>query len=238
MCQASLHRVFFRNHNRNTDGHVVCDDPDDVDTCHGFLLAVYVNDLSGNKAQFFRRYQRERPEPVTILSNSDMESAQFLRHAHERLVEFHLYDNTEGGYTGAEATAAFRGVSPPPMGVLSTWNTAVPWAGGAWHSWTDLSNVDKAMAPLVDHNILVVNEAYSLLHGWAEGSIKNSDGMCSVIVVVNWWIVSSCSHTTRKCFRSSSEQVFRYSPSLEFHFYGSRTSRVANQLGRMYCCCT
>lgn len=158
------------------DGHFVCDDDNDVETCHGFLLAVYVNDLSGNKAQFFRRYQRDRPEPVTILSESDLESAQFLRHAHERLVDYHLYDNTNGNYTGAEVTAAFRGVEPPPMGVLSTWNVAVPWAGGAWHSWTDLDNVDKAISPLVDHNIFVVNEAYSLLHGWAEGSVKNADG--------------------------------------------------------------
>jgi hypothetical protein len=58
---------------------------------------------------------------------------------------------------------------------LSTWNTDIPWAGGAWHLWTDLNNVETAMQPFVDHNIYVINEAYSLLHGWAEGSLKLGD---------------------------------------------------------------
>jgi len=157
------------------DGHIRCDDPDDVDTCHGFLLAVYANDLSGNKAQFFRRYQRERPEPVTIMSSSDLESAQFLRHAHSRMEEYILYENANASYTGSQAQAAFRGVSAPEFGVLSTWNVAIPWAGGAWHAWTDLDNVVQAMMPLANENIHVINEAYSLLHGWAEGSVKLAD---------------------------------------------------------------
>lgn len=121
---------------RYHDGHFQCDDPNDLETCHGFLLAVYANDLSGNKAQFFRRFQRDRPEPVTILSgSSSLEAEWFLQHAHDRLVEYHLYDNTNANYTGAQATNAFRGVDPPTFCVLSTWNTAVPWAGGAWHTW-------------------------------------------------------------------------------------------------------
>jgi hypothetical protein len=120
---------------RYHDGHYICDDDTNIETCHGFLLAVYANDLSGNKAQFFRRYQRDRPEPVTILSNSDLESAQFLQHAHDRLLQYHLYENTNASYTGFEATAAFANVNPPEFGVLSTWNEAIPWAGGAWHTW-------------------------------------------------------------------------------------------------------
>lgn len=157
------------------DGQVECIDEDDLDTCHGFLLAVYVNDLSGNKAQFFRRYQRERPEPVTIISNTDLEGAELLRHAHSRLEEFHLYGNPNATYTGSQAQTVFSETSPPVFAVLSTWNTDIPWAGGAWHMWTDLDNVDTAMQPFVDHNIFVINEAYSLLHGWAEGSLKLGD---------------------------------------------------------------
>jgi hypothetical protein len=157
------------------DGPVHCDDEDDPETCHGFLLAVYTNDLSGNKAQFFRRYQRDREEPVTIFSNKDLEGAELLKHAHERLVEFHQLYNVGGNYTGFEATQAFNGVEPPPYAFLATWNTAVPWAGGAWHSWTDLDNIELAKQPFVGHNLFVVNEAYSLLQGWAEGAVKLAD---------------------------------------------------------------
>jgi Hint-domain len=138
-------------------------------------LAVYVNDLSGNKAQFFRRYQRERPEPVSIISNTDLEGAQLLEHAHSRLEEFHLYNNPNATYTGSQAQTVFSETSPPVFAVLSTWNTDIPWAGGAWHSWTDLDNVATAMQPFDEYNIFVINEAYSLLHGWAEGSLKLGD---------------------------------------------------------------
>jgi uncharacterized membrane protein YgcG len=158
-----------------TDGQVECLDDADPTTCHGFLLAVYVNDLSGNKAQFFRRYQREKPEPVTIISNTDLEGAEFLKHAHGRLEEFHLYNNPNASYTGSEAISIFGETSPPTFAVLSTWNSDIPWAGGAWHMWTDLDNVETAMQPFVEHNIYVINEAYSLLHGWAEGSLKLGD---------------------------------------------------------------
>ncbi|KAG7373260.1 Hint-domain containing protein [Nitzschia inconspicua] len=160
---------------RYHDGPVYCDDEDDPDTCHGFLLAVYTNDLSGNKAQFFSRYQREREEPVTIFTNNDLEGAELLRHAHRRLEDFHKLYNTNGNYTGFAATQAFNGVEPPPYAYLSTWNNAIPWAGGAWHAWTELSNIDTAKQPFVDHNLFFVNEAYSLLQGWAEGAVKLAD---------------------------------------------------------------
>lgn len=160
---------------RYHDGQVQCDDENDVDTCHGFLLAVYANDLSGNKAQYFRRFQRERPEPVTILTQKDLEGAEFLKHAHDRLVQFHLYNNVGAPYTGFEASQVLADTEVPQFAVLSTWNTAVPWAGGAWHSWTDTTNIRVATSPFAEHGIHVVNEAYSLLHGWAEGSIKVAD---------------------------------------------------------------
>ena len=138
-------------------------------------MAVYANDLSGNKAQYFRRFQRERPEPVTFISNQDLESREFLRHAHQRLLNYHLEEETESELTGFQVDQLFRAVQLPTFAVLATWNTAVPWAGGAWHTWTDLSNVQIAKQPFVDRNIFVINEAFSLLHGWAEGSIKVAD---------------------------------------------------------------
>jgi hypothetical protein len=104
-----------------------------------------------------------------------LEGRQFLQHAHDRLVEYHLYEKTDGNYTGFEANKIFGETNPPEFAVLSTWNGAVTWAGGAWHSWTDLSAIDLALEPFVKDNIFVVNEAFSLLHGWAEGSVKLGD---------------------------------------------------------------
>ena len=109
------------------DGQVQCDDENDIDTCHGFLLAVYANDLSGNKAQYFRRFQRERPEPVTIISDKDMEGAEFLQHAHDQLMHYHLYDKIDAPYTGFEASQILSDAPPPTFATLSTWNTAIPW---------------------------------------------------------------------------------------------------------------
>lgn len=95
------------------------------DGCHGFLLADYVHDFAGDQAQYFRRYQRDRPEPVTIISNTDIEGAQFLNHAHARLVEYHLYENQNASYTGFEAETVFRKADPPEFAVLATWNIGV-----------------------------------------------------------------------------------------------------------------
>jgi hypothetical protein len=139
------------------------------------LLAVYANDLSGNKAQFFRRYQRNREEPVTIIADQDLEGKELLAHAHKRLMDYHLYEKLDANYTGFEANQILRDIEPPSFGILSTWNTAIPWAGGAWHAWTDTSKIELAKQPFVEDDIFVVNEAYSLLQGWAEGSLKAAD---------------------------------------------------------------
>lgn len=48
-------------------------------------------------------------------------------------------------------------------------------SGGGWHHWTDLTKVEKAIAPLNDYNIHVINEAFSKLQGWAEGSLLLAD---------------------------------------------------------------
>lgn len=64
---------------------------------------------------------------------------------------------------------------PPTFAVLATWNEAIPWVGAAYHGWTNLDNIELAMDPFGEFNIHVVGEAYSMLHGWAEGSIKVAD---------------------------------------------------------------
>ena len=158
---------------RYHDGHVKCDA--DGNNCYGFLLAVYAHDYGGVKAQYFRRFQRDRPEPVTIISNTDTEGATFLEHAHSQLRYFHLYENVNASYTGYEGEQAFNNAGPPEFGVLATWNPSTLGAGGGWHGWTDLSNVDKAIAPLNMYNIHVINEAFSYVQGWAEGSLQVAD---------------------------------------------------------------
>lgn len=173
---------------RYHDGHVKCTE----EGCYGFLLADYVHDFSGDQSQYFRRFQRDRPEPVTIISNTDVEGQAFLRHAHDRLTEFHVYENRNASYSGFEAQTIFRRADPPTFAVLATWNIGVSFyvqycvlaysrihalilcyksqtfgAGGAWHHWTDISNVEQALMPMNHIGIHVINEAYSKLQGWA-----------------------------------------------------------------------
>lgn len=157
---------------RYHDGHTECD----IDGgCHGFLLAVYAHDFGGNQAQFFRRYQRDRPEPITIISNTDIEGASFLKHAHDRLKLYHKYHAVNATYTGFEAQQLFDEVNEPTFAVLATWNIGTFGAGGGWHHWTDLNEVNNAIKPLNDYKIHVVNEAYSKLQGWAEGTLLSAD---------------------------------------------------------------
>lgn len=188
---------------RYHDGHVKCTD----EGCHGFLLADYVHDFSGDASQFFRRYQRDRPEPVTIISSTDTEGALFLEHAHSRISNYHIYEAQNVSYTGFQAQQTFRNAPPPEFAVLATWNVAVSpsrygtvlglscltanlacisvviiqtfGAGGAWHHWTDISNVEQATMPMNHIGIHVVNEAYSRLQGWA-GTLKLFLRICIV----------------------------------------------------------
>ena len=67
----------------------------------------------------------DRPEPVTIISNTDVEGASFLQHAHNRLEEFHIYENANANYTGFQASTVFANTDPPLFAVLATWNIGV-----------------------------------------------------------------------------------------------------------------
>ena len=167
---------------RYHDGHVKCkvDDDSGDEKCYGFLLAVYAHDFSGTKAQYFRRFQRDRPEPVTILSSTNPEEEDFLRHAHDRIVNYHVYgDNGEAlnktSYSPYQFRKAMEETVPPTFAVLANWNTAAFGAGGGWHHWTDMSVSEKAMKPMNSLGIHVINEAFSKVQGWAEGSLLLAD---------------------------------------------------------------
>ena len=160
---------------RYHDGDVVCDA--DGANCRGFLLAVYEHDYAGETAMFFRRYQRDRPEPISIISGATPEGAAFLEHAHDRLLEYHTYAAVDGNasYTPYEANEVVGNAPPPTFAVLATWNIATLGAGGGWHGWTDLALADAMPAALAAHGAYVVNEAYSKVQGWAEGSLQAAD---------------------------------------------------------------
>lgn len=167
---------------RYHDGHVKCKPSEDGgdEKCYGFLLAVYAHDFSGTKAQYFRRFQRDRPEPVTILSSTNTEDKEFLKHAHDRIVDFHVYGDNEAvlnatSYSPFQLRREIEAIVPPTFAVLANWNTAVFGAGGGWHHWTDMSLSDKAMKPLNSLGLHVVNEAFSKVQGWAEGSLLLAD---------------------------------------------------------------
>ena len=60
--------------------------------------------------------------------------------------------------------------------MLASWNSSSLGAGvSGWHGWTDLSSVDKAIAPLSFYVIHVVSEAFSFVQRWAEGSLEVAD---------------------------------------------------------------
>jgi hypothetical protein len=160
---------------RYHDGHVKCKDEENKVDCHGFLLAVYSYDFSGAKSQYFQRFQRDRPEPVTIISNTDIEGAAFLKHAHDQMKQYHLYENFNSSYSGFRGAAVFDKSKPPEYAVLATWNIGTYGAGGGWHKWTELDNLESGMKPLNGYRIHVINEAFSKLQSWAEGSLLLAD---------------------------------------------------------------
>jgi len=164
---------------RYHDGHVKCKGEGSDKKCHGFLMTVYAHDYAGEKAMYFRRFQSQRGEATTIISDTDPEGALFLKHAHSRIVDYHVYNMPDDvkakvGKSQFEITQAI-GSQPPPFAVLGTWGTATLGAGGGWHGWTDLTYKGDAMKPLNSYNIHVVNEAYSNVQGWAEGALQLAD---------------------------------------------------------------
>ena len=166
---------------RYHDGDFRCDPAKagQYDACHGFLLTVYAHDYSGEEAIFFRRFQENRADPVTIISNTTVEGRLFLQKAHDRLKDYHktatsLPAGAAAPYQITQVMDAPWNVAPE-FGVLATWNIATAGHGGGWHGWTDLSNKDLSMAPLAGADVHVVNEAFSNVQGWAEGTLQHAD---------------------------------------------------------------
>jgi hypothetical protein len=94
---------------------------------HGFPIA-HANDNSTRL--YFRRYQRERPEPP-LHHRATMDEPSFLQHrARPSRRVSSLREN--GRYTGFEANPFDELTSE--FAVLKIRNGAVTWAGGAWHS--------------------------------------------------------------------------------------------------------
>jgi len=165
---------------RYHDGDVRCTRVgESQESCHGFLLAAYIYDYGGETAMYFRRFQADRKQPVTLISASTAEGKVMLEHAHERLVEYHTYHATlPADLPPYEITKTLQGAEPPQFAVLATWNIGVPWAGGGWHGWTSVNYLQEAMEPLaVTSGIHVVNEAFSNLQAWAEGTLMAADAV-------------------------------------------------------------
>ena len=87
-------------------------------------------------------------------------------------MSFTVYENGNASYTGFQGEQVFNSATLPEFAVLATWNPSTLGAGGGWHGWTDLSSVDKVIAPLNSYGIHVVNEAFSFVQGWDEGSLQ------------------------------------------------------------------
>jgi len=166
---------------RYHDGHVNCDNT--TKECHGFLMTVYANDYAGDKAQYFRRFQSDRGEPVTIISGlKSIEHKSFLQHAHQQLITWHksgmpyAMKQEKMSHLGTYQIEQILNNAPAPdFAVLATWNTATYGAGGGWHGWTNLAHQTRAKQPLNVAGIHLINEAFSNVQGWAEGSLQLAD---------------------------------------------------------------
>jgi len=185
---------------RYHDGHVKCADELDPSTCHGFLQAVYAHDFSGEANMFFRRFQSDRPTPVTMISNATVEGAMFLEKAHESLTEYHKYAANANGYTYADAVQKVERSATPYFAVLATWSAATRGAGAGWHGWTDLRYKEEAENPLADLGIHTINEAFSNVQGWADGSLQRADEVLQAV----WDVATPWSFTV-----TDSPQVVR-----------------------------
>ena len=160
---------------RYHDGDVKCDA--NGQNCHGFLQATYAHDFAGATSMYLRRFQNDRESPATIVGSADPEGANFLQHAHDRVVYYHKYVGaaSDDRYTAFQVRNLHSQTSPPEFAVIAHWNIATPGAGGGWHGWTNLDHTDVALDPLGSYGIHLVNEAFSFVQGWAEGSLQQAD---------------------------------------------------------------
>ena len=162
---------------RYHDGDVKCDA--NGQNCHGFLQATYAHDFAGASSMYLRRFQNDRESPATIIGNADPEGVNFLQHAHDRVIYYHQYAGaaSDDRYTAYEVRNLGTQTPPPEFAVIAHWNIATPGAGGGWHGWTNLDHTNAALDPLGTYGIHLVNEAFSFVQGWAEGSLQQADSV-------------------------------------------------------------
>ncbi|CEL94447.1 unnamed protein product [Vitrella brassicaformis CCMP3155] len=171
---------------RYHDGHIRCRGGSNAtEECYGFLLAVYEHDEAGETARFFRRFQRERGAPYTIIDHDTPEGQLFLDHAHRRVVDFHREGLQNKSLSLYKQTLSLK----PSFAVLSSWYPDTRGHGAGWHRWGAAECHSRSCcsceAPLADLAadpfasagvpIYLVNEAYSDVQGWAEGSLQMAD---------------------------------------------------------------
>ena len=193
---------------RYHDGDVKCDA--NGQNCAGFLLATYAHDHAGTNEMFLGRFKSHRNAPTTIIGNTDPEGAAFLQHAHDRLIYYHKYlgASSDPRYTGFSVRNLQDETSPPDFAVIATWDIGTPGAGGGWHGWIDIdaAKVAVAMDPLGSHGIHVVNEAYSFVQGWAEGTLQLSDSILTQYFGVDRpWSVDNSPLDTATVLRQTKE---------------------------------
>lgn len=137
---------------RYHDGPVVCPEGQQstaADRCDGCLLVHYTSfqdfDESG---AYYRQFQADREEPVTIITNETVEGAIFLSDVHDSTMSVN-------GHTSLAGT-----IDPPPQAVLATWNMASPGFGSGMHSWNDNTKQPAASKALEQFGIYLTNEAW------------------------------------------------------------------------------
>ena len=137
---------------RYHDGPVVCPEGQQstaADRCDGCLLVHYTSfqdfDQSG---AYYRQFQADREEPVTIITNATVEGAVFLSDVHDSTMSVN-------GHTSLAGT-----IDPPTEAVLATWNMTSPGFGSGMHSWIDNTKQPAASKALEQFGIYLTNEAW------------------------------------------------------------------------------
>ena len=110
---------------RYHDGHSKCNADG---TCYGYLMMVYTSSRSGsNPCEFFEQYQVSHDPPVSTFTADTPIGDYLLKHAHQRVVNYHLSQNVTLSPTIIN--------SPPTSAVLSLWNANAKGFGGGWDGW-------------------------------------------------------------------------------------------------------
>jgi hypothetical protein len=152
---------------RYHDGPAVCPDGGSSGRCDGCLLALYSPlQYDDATAIYYRQFQADRNEPVTIITNETVDGTIFLSDAHDAVMSISAHSSV------ASTT------DPPPQAVLATWNMASPGFGAGMHGWSAGSRPSGAEKALEQFGIFVTNEAWNHATSsgrWAEGALQGAE---------------------------------------------------------------